>query len=145
MSRSSRFWLLLLGTALVLQLLWEMAQMMAFSGVPASLLSKLLACGVATIGDVLYTAVLYVAGAAITKDHLWLSRLSLPRILSASAVGFASAAVIELLADATGLWRYSERMPLIPFLKVGVWPVLQFMMLPPLTFWLVGRSFDRRA
>lgn len=64
-----------------------------------------------------------------------------PLILS--LLGGASAALLEMDALATGRWSYNGSMPLIPVLRVGLWPVLQMMSLPVAALWVAGRSARR--
>lgn len=35
-------------------------------------------------------------------------------------------------------WAYAPTMPLIPWLRVGVTPIAQMVVLPPLIFWIVA-------
>jgi hypothetical protein len=44
--------------------------------------------------------------------------------------GATGAILAEMLHLSTGSWRYLQRMPIVPVVKVGVPPVLQFMILP---------------
>ena len=37
-------------------------------------------------------------------------------------------------------WAYAERMPVIPLLEVGLSPLLQWIVVPPLIVWLVRRQ-----
>ena len=41
-------------------------------------------------------------------------------------------------------WSYTAQMPLIPGLEIGVTPVLQMLVLPPLIFWMLGQCFGSR-
>ena len=45
-------------------------------------------------------------------------------------LGGVVAAVIEWRALATGRWQYTDKMPLVPILKVGLSPLVQLMVLP---------------
>ena len=51
-------------------------------------------------------------------------------------MGLAITLVGELLATgALNRWEYSALMPVIPGLKAGLAPVLQWLVLPPLVVW----------
>lgn len=45
-------------------------------------------------------------------------------------LGGVVATIIEWRALKTGRWQYSEKMPLVPILKVGLSPLVQLMVLP---------------
>jgi hypothetical protein len=47
--------------------------------------------------------------------------------------------VVELEALASGAWVYNDRMPLIPWLNVGLTPVVQMPLLVLPVFWLARR------
>jgi hypothetical protein len=57
-----------------------------------------------------------------------LGRAALMQLLA-----LATAVAIERLALAAGRWSYSSRMVVVPGLGVGLWPLLQMAMLPPLS------------
>jgi hypothetical protein len=60
---------------------------------------------------------------------------------TAAILGLAYAVLVELAGLAAGSWSYTERMPVVPVFGVGLWPLLQMTLLPPLVFlfakWLV--------
>ncbi|OGT97097.1 MAG: hypothetical protein A2X80_14205 [Geobacteraceae bacterium GWB2_52_12] len=55
--------------------------------------------------------------------------------------------IVEHAALTAGRWSYSERMPVMPWLGAGLWPLLQMALLPSLTFlfarWWAGRSVTK--
>lgn len=56
-----------------------------------------------------------------------------------AALGAAIAVVLEHAALAAEAWSYSDGMPLIPLLEVGLWPTLQLTLLVPLALWTAVR------
>jgi hypothetical protein len=54
---------------------------------------------------------------------------------TAALLGGACAAAYEWRALVTGRWFYAERMPVVPLLGVGLWPLLQLTLLVPLALW----------
>ena len=50
--------------------------------------------------------------------------------------GGIGAVAAEIRNLSAGSWAYSKSMPIIPFLNVGLSPVLQFMLLPAIIFYL---------
>ncbi|NTW14712.1 MAG: hypothetical protein HGA31_06855 [Candidatus Moranbacteria bacterium] len=47
-------------------------------------------------------------------------------------LGFFVAVVLERFALSVGIWSYGPFMPILPFLGVGLTPVLKMMILPVL-------------
>ncbi len=57
------------------------------------------------------------------------------------AVGLVITIILEALA--TGpleRWSYTSSMPTLPVLGTGLLPLLQWILLPPLTLWFVRRQ-----
>jgi hypothetical protein len=53
--------------------------------------------------------------------------------------GLAIAVTVELAAvHALGRWEYAARMPILPGLGVGLSPVAQMLVLPPIIFRVVA-------
>jgi len=133
--------------ALAVNFAWEMTQMYFYSSLPDSIPKMLFQCGFATVGDGLYTVLLYLAGAALTGDRRWIVALQWSKAALVVAAGFVSGVVLERIALAFGLWRYSAAMPTI--LGAGMWPVVQAMLLPVFVFrlatWFGRESLKHRG
>ena len=57
--------------------------------------------------------------------------------------GFTLAMLIEWGAvHVLGRWSYAANMPLLPGLGIGVVPILQMLVLPPVIFKVTARSLD---
>lgn len=57
------------------------------------------------------------------------------------SAGVTITVVFERLATGPlGSWAYAETMPVVPVLEVGVLPLLQWIVLPPLMVWFVRRQ-----
>ena len=109
----------LLAVSVMVNWGWEMAHMGAYEEMtqrPWS--STLLRCFRASVGDAALT-LLAAAGAV----HL--ARWPPRTYVIAAALGAAVAVLVEWAALASGWWSYSARMPVLPGLNVGLWPVLQ--------------------
>lgn len=131
------------GIALALNFVWEMAQMFAYANVdPFSLFSFLCCCG-AAFADALYVMCVYWIGIAIRRTPLWVFNLGGVAVLAVISSGFITAFVLERLALVEHFWHYGETMPRLAF-GVGLWPVLQLMLLPLLAFWFVSRTRANR-
>lgn len=122
--------------AFLLHLGWEMAQMDLYRGLADQPWTKTLGrCSVAAAFDVVVTLAL-----AVPFVHL-VRRWPRPSWAWAgmAAAGGLVAIVIERAGLASGRWSYAETMPFVPLVDVGVVPVLQMMVIPPLAGWLTLR------
>ena len=123
-----------------------MAQMAAYVETARhSWTSTLSFCTVAAVGDVGIILGIYAAGALAAGNIGWglCGRWNI--YATASVLGLAYAALVEHAALAAGRWSYTERMPVVPGLGAGLWPLLQMTLLPPLTFWIARQSAGRGA
>jgi hypothetical protein len=129
---------------------WEMAQMSTYVETAGhSWTSTLGLCTRAAVGDVGLILGIYAAGALAAGDLGWGLRGRWNNYATAAVLGLACAALVELAALAAARWSYTERMPMVPVLGAGLWPLLQMTLLPPLTFlfarWCAGRSATKGA
>jgi hypothetical protein len=53
------------------------------------------------------------------------------------------AAIVERIGISAGQWSYTQRMPIVPVLDVGLWPLLQLTVLVPAALWAAMRSYRR--
>lgn len=53
------------------------------------------------------------------------------------------AAVIEFMAERASVWSYSARMPVIPFARIGIVPILQTALIAVAVFLFAGRMRKR--
>ena len=117
---------------------WEIGQSPLFAPM-GGWLSGTWRCIVASIGDGGIVLALAVAGSLLFRRVDWLFRPGLAGYAFMAVLGVAVAVGIEIGALATGRWSYSDQMPLIPVLRVGLAPVLQMLVLPPLVFAATAR------
>lgn len=136
--------------SLVLNEVWEMAQMSAYVETAGySWTSTLGRCTLAAIGDVGIILGIYVTGALIARDLGWGLRGCWSMYATTAILGLAYAVLVEDAGLAAGSWSYTERMPVVPVLGVGFWPLLQMTLLPPLVFlfakWGVFRCSAKKS
>ncbi len=125
---------------------WEMAQMSAYvEMVERSWPSTLGSCTRAAAGDVGIISILYAVNALIAGDLGWGLRGRWNHYATAAVLGLAGGALVEHAALAAGRWTYTERMPVVPVLSAGLWPLLQMTLLPPLAFLFARWWADRSA
>jgi hypothetical protein len=87
--------------------------------------------------DAVMVVVLYFVVALIFKNNEWAKHPMRNNFVAMATAGAIWAIVIEYHAVyLTGRWGYDPLMPLLPILKVGLWPVLQMALLPSLAVYL---------
>lgn len=131
----------------VLHSIWEMSQMAAYKDLAGRpFLETAVRCTPATLGDVVITFWIYVIGALAAKTLSWGLRPRWNVYLTLALLGAVHAIWIEQAATASGRWNYTNSMPILPGFDVGLWPVLQLVILTPLVIWISSRyqSFKRR-
>lgn len=118
----------------ILQYLWEYWQCGIFYNMGADPLHSLLMWS-ATFGDVMMTVGLYLLLSAINKDFNWiLNRWDIKEYLFMLFYALFFSFYFEASALHTGRWGYSLAMPLFPNTNIGLIPVLQLIILFPITF-----------
>lgn len=135
-------YIFLAGTALVLNLIWENAQAPLYSGY-VNFRQHLAICFAAALSDVLIIGLLYFFFAIFKRDALGIFKLG---AIETAILIFAGAVIttgMEKWALSAGRWQYAPAMPLIPYLKVGLLPVIQLMALPWFTFYLTKKYVMR--
>lgn len=131
----------LAGFGFLTHFVWEMIQVPWFAGMAeASHGSVVWLCIRATGGDVLILLSSYWLASIIVGSRRWLIEGDLKPAVILVATGLVVTIVLEWLA--TGpleRWVYADSMPIIPLLDVGLAPLLQWVLLPPLILWLSRR------
>ena len=134
------YWAALAVSAFVLNWIWEMVQMAAYAEMAGRpWLDTVGTCTLAALGDVAITLGVYSGGALAMRDLGWAATGRWPVFAAAALLGAVCAFVFERIALAAGRWSYTDRMPIVPVLGVGLWPLLQLTLLVPLAFWLASR------
>ncbi len=128
---------------------WEFMQVPFFQGMRnAPHWEGVQSCARATLGDVLIMLLAYWAVAAAARDRHWLLHSRKAQLAAFVAVGVVITVLIERLALSgwwMGGWSYAPGMFLIPLVGVGLTPVLQWLLLPPLAVGLARRQLKGGA
>ena len=145
MSSRSRTVIPFLVVAFLLQWAWETVHGVAYVETDMALLDRLWHCVPMAFVDTAWTSGIIVAGALVAR---WLRR---PWLMWAAAVfaGALTAIWVEYAALKSGRWTYNALMPIVPIVEVGLWPVLQMSLLPPVGLLIVtqfsGLPKERRC
>jgi len=124
--------------AFVLHIVWENVQAPLFQGY-ASFASHFPVCLVGTVGDVAITLFVYFIVALLKNDSNWIYTLNKKDFAILAVVGLFIAVGIERHTLPFGRWAYADAMPIIPYLKVGLTPILQMTFLLPISVYLTKK------
>lgn len=145
-SVQTRWLAALFGVAVILNYPWELAQSPLYAGME-NLRKMWWHCLAASLGDGLIVLLIYVLGWVMLRQRDWFERPGVRGYALMSVAGLAIAISIEWVAvHVAGRWEYTPQMPVLPGLCVGLAPIAQMLMLPPLIFRVVaawrGRHVD---
>lgn len=130
--------------ALLLNLPWEVLQARLFVGMAdAPYAEAILGCVQATLGDMIIMLLAYGAVAVGASSRRWVLAPSGRQLAWFIGIGVLITAVIERLATSgrwVESWSYSPAMPVLPGIGIGLVPLLQWVLLPPLVVWFVRRQ-----
>jgi len=124
---------------------WELAQAPLYVGMEDSR-TALWHCFVASLGDGLMVLGIVASGGIILRRPAWFVRPGAQGIIVMLMVGLALGVTVEWVAvRVLQRWAYTARMPRVPGLDVGLVPVAQMLILPPLILRLVALWRGRTA
>lgn len=124
--------------AFLLHVIWENAQAPLFQGY-TSFSDHFSICFFGTVGDVAITLFVFTLIALLKNDFNWIARLNKKDIVILAIIGFFVAVGIEWRALLFDRWAYADAMPIIPYLKVGLTPILQMILLLPFSIYLTKK------
>lgn len=138
-------WAALALFAFLLNFAWEMLQAPLYRGMAdAAHWAAVRTCTVATVGDVGILLVAYGLVAAVARQRWWAAMPTARRVAGFVAAGLVMTVALEALnVYVLERWAYGPRMPLL--VGIGIAPVLQWLVLPPLTLWLARRHLGHAA
>lgn len=119
--------------AFLLNFIWEVIQIPLYKG--SSFTPKHIAfCALGALADVIMVLLLYLGLAFIFRTPFWIQDVRWQRVIILILIGATGAILSEMRHLSVGSWAYADSMPIIPVVKVGISPVLQFMILPLLIY-----------
>lgn len=124
------------GSAFALNYLWETMQCPWFF-IHRGGNTGQIAMVIATLGDVALTWMAQCLVAAVSRRWLWLlGPWRWRQWATLLGAALALSVLVECWALATSRWAYTAINPLVPGTRVSMLPVLQMLLLLPLTFGL---------
>lgn len=129
--------------AVPLNYAWEIAQGFLYTGMNYE--KKIWwHCFVASLGDGLLVCIIYLVGVVAFRRSDWFVVSNAGRYVVILATGLTIGVALEWAAvHLLHRWSYTDEMPLV--LGIGLIPVLQMLLLPPVIFAIVARWCSRRV
>lgn len=130
--------------AVALNYLWEIAQAPLFVGM-TNWSDIGWHCFVASLGDGLLIWIMYGIGCMKFRRAHWYCSPTAQAYWLIFSTGLLIGLGIEWIAiNVLHRWAYKAAMPLVPGLHVGIVPVAQMLVLPPLIFLLAAKWHTRK-
>jgi hypothetical protein len=125
--------------SVVLNYLWELAQAPLYVGLKSYNTAVFWHCFVASLGDGIMVLAIIAVGWIYFHRWDWFQRPGVVGYLVMLTAGLALAVLVEWVAvHILGRWEYTEKMPTVPGLGIGLVPIAQMLFLPPLIFRIVA-------
>jgi hypothetical protein len=140
-SRLNPFWVIakIFIVAVVLNYVWEIAQGILYAGMDYKK-DIWLHCFIASLGDGLLVWIIHLVGWGAFGRSDWFMLHHRGPWLVMIATGLLIGIMVEWVAvHLLGRWSYTDQMPLVPGLEIGLVPILQMLVLPPLVFAIVAK------
>lgn len=127
-----------------LNFIWELAQMPLYVD-NGNLLDFARHCIIPSFGDGIILLIIFGVGCGVFRRADWFVRPTASAYAFMLVSGLIIAIVIEWVAVyGMSRWSYTTRMPVLPVLGVGLSPVLQMLLLPPVIFKATAWWLERR-
>lgn len=96
-------------------------------------------CLAASLADGLFILMIFGVGWMALGRRTWFEQPGIEGYLVMLASGVAISVGVEWMSvHVLRWWSYGERMPLVPIVDVGLVPLIQMLVLPPLIFRIVA-------
>lgn len=126
---------------------WEILQAPLFANMPARHhWQATMVCLKATFGDVEIALLCFAVAALWDQNCRWYITPNAGALASYFGTGVLITVAFEWYAvHKTSRWAYSDLMPIIPILKVGLAPVMQWIFLPAAVLFFLQRHRVKRS
>jgi len=129
----------LFAVAVLLNYLWELVQAPLYVGLESYSTTVLWHCFVASLGDGLMVLLIVAAGWITLRRWDWFEQPAVVGYVVMVTAGLVMAVLIEWLGvHVLKRWEYTEKMPTVSGLGIGIVPIAQMLFLPPLIFRIVA-------
>ncbi len=130
-----RFFLMMTVISFILNEAWELLQMPLYEQ-SIYKIGHIAFCTLGALADTIMVLLLYILFAFVYKNPFWIEQKNWGKICIVMLAGAVGAVFSEKRHLLIGSWSYNQSMPIIPFMNVGLSPVLQFLLLPIIIYFL---------
>jgi len=141
-----QFWRLvaIFAVAVSLNYAWEIGQAFLYVGMDYAK-GIWWHCFVASLGDGVLLWIIHLVGWGVFRRSDWFMLPKRGRYAVMLATGMLIGIAVEWVAvHLLQRWQYTDAMPLLPGFGIGLVPILQMLILPPVIFAIVAK-LDRRG
>lgn len=126
----------------LLNLAWEFWQSPFFEGLAqAQHWQAVIMCTGAALGDACISLVAFWSTSLAARGRRWVISPTRWQMMTFVVAGLLITATLEVLATRVlDRWSYASEMPVLPGIRIGLLPVMQWLLLPPLVLWFVRRQ-----
>lgn len=121
--------------AFLLNFIWELLHLPLYKDATYDI-QHIAFCALASVADALMVLLLYQCFALLNKKPFWVQDMGFRQVLILMIVGGIGAIIAEIAHTTAGNWAYADSMPMLPILNVGLSPILQFLLLPALIYYV---------
>ncbi len=125
-----------------LHFMWEMLQVPFYAGLPGMKhWEGIQMCLRATFGDAGIALLAFWCAALVSRTRQWFCWRNRTALWVYVGVGLFATILLERLATGPAQrWVYAPAMPIVPLLGVGLSPIMQWLVLPPLVLLITRRQ-----
>ncbi len=117
----------------ILNFTWEWAHMGLYGEHAVETVGVFVMSIWATAGDVMYVIGAVLLASLFKKNVTWIRTPNIFDVIGLAGIGIGIALFVEYKALTFQTWSYLEAMPIIPWLEVGLSPIVQMTTLLPLS------------
>lgn len=123
----------------LLNFVWEIWQLPLFQSMnELTHFQVTLHCTRAALGDVVILLVAFWVIALTAKSRNWITHPKTIQVAGFIAVGVIITVIVETIAiDVLNRWQYTIAMPILPLLNIGITPILQWLVIPPIIVFMM--------
>jgi hypothetical protein len=130
-----RTFITLFVVAVLLNYLRELAQARLYFGLERYNATVFWHCFVASLGDGVMVLLIVAVGWVFSWPWNWFQRPGVAGFLVMLTAGLVLAVLIEWVGvHVLARWEYTDKMPIIPWVGIGLVPIAQMLILPPVVF-----------
>lgn len=131
----NKFVLRMIFISFIVNLVWELLQGPLYKGFSFGF-HHIFICTLGSLADTIMVMLIYFVLAFVYKNNYWFLKASVSKIILLILIGTLGAIGGEIWHTASGNWSYATNMPILPLVNVGLLPILQFMLLPTIIYFI---------